>query len=81
MLDELDREILKSIDGKESPAISEAIRPFLGEKSDRALRERLRHLEREGLVRLKKYPGCVVIKITRRGHAEAQSAEGGEPHV
>lgn len=79
MLDLLDKRILKSIDGYRPPAaIGEIIRPFLEEKSDRALRERIKHLEDEGFVRREKHPGCVFVKTTKKGHAEAQAVQRGE---
>jgi len=80
MLDKLDKAILKSADGYRPPAaISEIIRPYLVQKSDRALRDRIRHLEREGMIRLEKHPNCVLVKVTKRGHAEARASNGGEP--
>ena len=70
MLDILDRKILKLIDGyRPTAAIGEIIRPFLSDKSDRALRERVKHLEDEGFVKLEKHPSCVLVKVTKKGHA------------
>lgn len=80
MIDSLDQEILDFIadQGKKEIQLSEVVKLFLNRKSDRALRERVRHLEHDGLVQLKKYPSCVLVTITRKGH-EARSTNGGEP--
>jgi DNA-binding HxlR family transcriptional regulator len=80
MIDSLDQEILNCIANQDKKTIqlSEVVKLFLTKKSDRALRERVRHLENKGLVRLKKYPRCVLVTITRKGH-EARSTKGGEP--
>jgi len=82
MLDVLDEDILREVEkyGRAATSISEIIKPFLDKKSDRALRGRINALEKEGLLKLEKHPGCVLVRSTRRGHAEARSAKpGGEP--
>jgi hypothetical protein len=82
MLDDLNRRILKEAAKHEKVAasISEIVKPFLNEKSDRALRERINDLANQGLFELEKHPGCVLVRVTKEGYVEAQAAQGGEPH-
>jgi predicted transcriptional regulator len=52
--DELDRQLLKSIDKNQGSCISTIIRPFLLEKSETVLRQRIRALELEKLITVKR---------------------------
>ena len=82
MLDVIDRDILQEVEkyGRAATSISEVKKPFLNQRSDRALRNRIGVLEKEGLLKLEKHPGCVLVRSTRKGHVEARSAKlGGEP--
>jgi hypothetical protein len=54
MKDELDRQLLKSIDRNQGSCISTIIRPFLLEKSETVLRQRIRALELEKLITVKR---------------------------
>lgn len=78
--DNLDRRILISVvgDSRKKLSISQVVKPFLHEKSDRALRMRVDRLSILGFLSREKYPGCVLISITERGEAMAFSEV--EPH-
>lgn len=80
MLDALDRRMLKSIKKDCPEKISDAIRPFLREKSDRALRERINKLYHMGYLELDKQASCVLIKVRKEPRAPA-SARGEPQHV
>lgn len=73
-IDELNKKIIEMVANSKKPlSISQAIKPFVGEKSDRALRLRVDRLSLLGYLHRKKYPGCALISATKRGQAmEAQ---------
>jgi hypothetical protein len=76
-LDNLDQALLADIDryGGQKTSISDVIRPFLELKSDNALRARVKKLRGLGLIGIWKYPGCALVKITKKGHDAAQSVK------
>jgi hypothetical protein len=80
IVDGLDRKLLKSIEENHPEKISDAIRPFLREKSDRALRERVKKLYHMGYLELDKQASCVLVKLRKEPRAPA-SARGEPLHV
>ena len=74
MLDELDQQILKSIRENEKPAkVIDIIRPFLGRRSQRALRERLNKLHHLGYIELRKQAyGVLVIRKPEANHSRGE---------
>lgn len=54
MIDQLDRRLLKAIEENPGAIVAGIIRPFLNEKAQRTLRDRIQDLERQKLIRLEK---------------------------
>lgn len=81
MLDDLNQRIIREAAkyDKVAAAISEVVKPFLKERSDRALRERINDLANQGFLELEKHPGCVLVRVTEKGYVEAQVTKDGEP--
>lgn len=64
MLDKLDQRLLKAIEESPGATIAEIIRPFLGEKSQRSLRDRIQDMIEKGLIRTEKerhYVRCYLV--------------------
>jgi hypothetical protein len=70
-LDRLDRRLLKAIRGNKDARMVDIIRPFLSEKSDRCLRERMIILSNENYVVLEKQRKNILVNLTEAGKKEA----------
>jgi predicted transcriptional regulator len=77
MLDELDQELLREIARNPGASVIEVVRPFLGRKSLRALRDRIRSFEHYGLIRTKKERDRVRVFPRDLGGALASEDEEG----
>ena len=73
MLDRLDKKLLKAISANKDARIVDLIRPFVTEKSSRALRNRLKVLSKEGYVTLEKQRASVLVSLTAAGKKEAEA--------
>jgi len=76
IIDELDKRILKSIQNERPARAIDVIRPFFKEKSQRALRERLKKLHYLGYIELQKQAYGVLVKpIERKPEANPSRGE------
>jgi len=67
MLDRLDYKLLESIEKSPGATVAEIIRPFFGEKSQSALRDRIQDMIEKGLIRTEKerhYVRCYPVVKT-----------------
>jgi len=71
-IDDLNKKIIKMVvDSKKPLSISQVVKPFLAEKSNRQLRYRVDKLALAGFLRRKEYPGCVLVTATPKGRVVA----------
>lgn len=70
MIDRLDRRLLKAIVANKDARIVDIIRPFLPEKSNHTLRDRLKVLSEEGYIILEKQRDSVLVNLTELGEKE-----------
>lgn len=73
MLDRLDRKLLKAINANDNGRVFDVIKPLLSEKSNHALRDRLKVLSKEGYVTLEKQRASVLVSLTATGKKEAEA--------